>query len=79
MQHECRITVLDTTCSEALHHEYLADPKSGPCPCFKAGDEFLFQRTPQHDDYYHLGRDTRVKDGGNWPCGEAWDTVNRYI
>lgn len=79
MQHQCKVTVLDTTCSKALQQEYLADPESGPCPCFKTGDEFLFQRTPEHDDYYHLGRGTRVADGGDWPCGEAWDAINRYI
>ncbi len=43
------------------------------------GDEFLFERTPERDDYYHLGRGTREADGGDWPCGEAWDAVNRYI
>lgn len=20
-----------------------------------------------------------MKDGGDWPCGEAWDATNRYI
>ena len=79
MQHQCKVTVLETTCSKVLQEEYLADPQSGPCPCFKTGDEFLFQRTPEHDDYYHLGRGTRVSDGGDWPCGEAWDAINRYI
>ncbi len=43
------------------------------------GDEFLFERTPERDDYYHLGRGTQDADGGDWPCGEAWDAVNRYI
>ncbi|WP_285813454.1 TIGR04076 family protein [Adlercreutzia murintestinalis] len=39
----------------------------------------MFQRTPENDDYYHLGAGVRVCDGGNWSCGEAWDAINRYI
>ena len=35
MQHECRITVLETKCFPDLQERYLADPKSGPCPFFK--------------------------------------------
>ena len=54
MQHECRITVLETKCFPDLQEKYLADPKSGPCPFFKPGDTFLLKRTPQQDDFYHL-------------------------
>ena len=45
MQHECKITVLETKVFPELQEKYLADPKSGPCPCFKAGDTFLLKRT----------------------------------
>ena len=38
MQHECKITVLETKCFPELQAQYLADPKSGPCPFFKPGD-----------------------------------------
>lgn len=71
MQHECRITVLETKVFPELQEKYLADPKSGPCPCFKAGDTFLLKRTPQQDDFYHLMN-------GKF-CGEAWDAVSRYV
>lgn len=54
MQHECKITVLETKVFPELQEKYLADPKSGPCPCFKVGDTFLLKRTPQQDDFYHL-------------------------
>ena len=50
MQHECRITVLETKVFPELQEKYLAAPKSGPCPRFKAGDTFLLKRTPQQDD-----------------------------
>ena len=56
MQHECKITVLETKVFPELQEKYLADPKSGPCPCFKVGDTFLLKRTPQQDDFYHLDR-----------------------
>ena len=46
MQHECRITVLETKVFPELQEKYLADSKSEPCPCFKAGDIFLLKRTP---------------------------------
>ena len=54
MKHECKITVLETKCFPDLQEQYLADPKSGPCPFFKPGDTFLLKRTPQQDDFYHL-------------------------
>ena len=71
MQHECRITVLETKCFPELQEKYLADPRSGPCPFFRPGDTFLLKRTPQQDDFYHLM-------SGRF-CGEAWDAVSRYV
>ena len=71
MQYECRITVLETKVFPELQAQYLADPKSGPCPFFKPGDTFLLKRTPEQDDFYHLMH-------GNF-CGEAWDAISRYV
>ena len=71
MQHECRITVLETKVFADYQEKYLADPKSGPCPCFKAGDTFLLKRTSEQDDFYHLMN-------GRF-CGEAWDAISRYV
>ena len=34
MQHECKITVLETKVFPDLQEKYLAAPKSGPCPFF---------------------------------------------
>lgn len=47
MKHQCKITVLETKVFPDLQEKYLADPKSGPCPCFKVGDEFILDRTSQ--------------------------------
>lgn len=71
MQHKCKVTVLECRCFEELQSRYLADPKSGPCPRFKPGQVFMFERTPERDDFYHLAN-------GKF-CGEAWDAVSRYI
>lgn len=57
MKHQCKITVLETKVFPELQEKYLADPKSGPCPCFKVGDEFILDRTPKKDDFYHLMND----------------------
>ncbi len=54
MQHECKITVLETKVFADYQEKYLANPKSGPCPFFKAGDTFILKRTAERDDFYHL-------------------------
>ena len=71
MNYECKITVLETKVFPELQEKYLADPKSGPCTCFKAGDTFLLKRTPEQDDFYRLMN-------GKF-CGEAWDAISRYV
>lgn len=71
MQHQCKITVIDCKVFPELQERYLANPESGPCPYFHVGDEFLLERTPERDDFFHL------MDGKF--CGEAWDCVSRYV
>lgn len=78
MQHKCKVTVLETKVFSDLQEKYLADPQSGPCPCFEAGQVFEFDRTPENDSFYHLGKGTLV-GGGDFPCGEAWDAISRYV
>ncbi len=53
------------------------------------GDEFIFYRNGERDDFWHIGINTLVKTnskpetvagGSNAPfCSEAWDTISRYI
>ena len=71
MQHECKVTVLETKVFPELQQQYLANPKSGPCPFLKPGDTFVLKRTEKQDDFYHLMN-------GRF-CGEAWDAISRYI
>ena len=52
MNYECKITVLETKVFPELQEKYLADPKSGPCPCFKEGDTFLLKRTLEQADNF---------------------------
>ena len=71
MQHECKITVLETRVFPQLQEKYLADPKSGPCPCFKVGDTFILKRTSERDDFYHLMNGMLLADMFIRPCKEA--------
>lgn len=75
MKHECKVTVLETKVYRELQKRYLADPKSGACPVFEAGQEFLFRREPDADDFWNFGRHL----GDGFPCAEAWDCISRYI
>lgn len=73
MKHRVKVTVLDTTVNKDLKRTYLADPESGPCPCFSKDDTYEFWREGDRDDFYRFGGDKR------FPCAEAWDCVSRYI
>lgn len=75
MKHSVKVTVLDKKLFPELQREYLADPKSGACPCFEVGDEFLFERADGRDDFWHFGQDRDPR----FPCAEAWDAISRYI
>ena len=35
MKHTCKATVIDKKCYLELQERCLADPESGPCPCFE--------------------------------------------
>lgn len=71
MQHKCKLTVLECKCFCDYQEKYLADPKSGPCPMYHAGDEFIFERYGGKDDFWHEGYGAQ--------CSEAWDAISRYI
>lgn len=87
MQHKCKVTVIDKKCFADLQAEYLDDPKSGPCPCYEVGDEFIFERYDTRDDFWHCGLNTltnsnslHIAGGKKLPqCSEAWDAISRYI
>lgn len=91
MEHRVKVTVLDKKLFKDLQGEYCMDPESGPCPCFKVGDEFIFCRNDENDHFWHMGQGTLVKEGegeisaphcgapGVPFCSEAWDAISRYI
>lgn len=89
MKHKVKVTVIDKKLYPELQQEYCADPASGACPCYNVGDEFIFCRDDERDDFWHLGLDTLVKTdadpdtvagGPRMPfCSEAWDATARYI
>lgn len=71
MQHKCKVTVIEKKLFPDLQEKYLADPKSGACDFYHVGDEFMFRRYGQKDDFWHMGHETQ--------CSEAWDCISRYI
>ncbi|MBE6117677.1 MAG: TIGR04076 family protein [Solobacterium sp.] len=71
MKHKVKVTVIDKKCYDDLQEKYLANPKSGPCPVYNIGDEFIFGTDPEDTKYF------RCADGTQ--CAEAWDCISRYI
>ena len=71
MQHRCKVTVIEKKCFPEYQEKYLADPKSGPCPFYHVGNEFVFYRYADEDTFWTMGRGSQ--------CGEAWDCISRYI
>lgn len=67
MEYKCKITVLEAKVFPELQEKYLADPKAGACPIFKAGDTFLVDG----NGFWHMLN-------GKF-CAEAWDCVSRYV
>ena len=54
MEHRVKVTVLDKKLFPELQAQYCAVPNSGKCPCFNVGDEFVFYRNNERDDYWHM-------------------------
>lgn len=89
MKHMVKVTVLAKKCYPELQEAYCMNPKAGPCSCYNVGDEFLFRRDGDKDDFWHLGLGTLVQTtadpntvagGPAMPfCSEAWDAISRYI
>ena len=89
MKHKVKVTVLDKKLYPELQEQYCADPRVGACPCYNVGDEFVFYRDEERDDFWHMGIGTLTQTAGNpdtvaggpqMPfCSEAWDAISRYI
>lgn len=89
MVHKVKVTVLDCKVFPELQQRFCADPNSGPCPCYHAGDTFVFERREGVDSYWQMGLNTLVSTqhrpeetagGPTRPhCSEAWDAISRYI
>ena len=89
MKHKVKLTVIDKKLYPELQSEHCLNPQSGACPCYNVGDEFVFFRDGDRDDFWHCGLNTLTKTNGNpdtvaggpkMPfCSELWDAVSRYI
>ena len=89
MQYKVKLTVIDKKLYSDFQEQYCADPNSGACPCYNVGDEFIFERYGNADDFWHMGLNTvkqtvntadGIAGGTAFPhCSEAWDAISRYI
>lgn len=89
MQYKVKVTVIDKKLYPDLQQQYCANPQSGSCPCYHIGDEFIFERYGDADDFWHMGFNTlketthsieQTAGGTKFPhCSEAWDAISRYI
>ena len=58
MKHKVKVTVIDKKLYPELQQQYCADSDSGSCPCYNVGDEFVFYRNDERDDFWHMGLNT---------------------
>lgn len=58
MQHKVKVTVIDKKLYPELQEKYCADPDSGMCSCYHVGDEFIFERYGEADDFWRMGLNT---------------------
>lgn len=65
MKHKVKVTVLDKKLYPELQQQYCDNPISGACPCYNVGDEFIFYRDEERDDFWHIGLNTLVKTSGD--------------
>ena len=56
MEYQVKVTVIDKKLFPELQAQYCAVPDSGKCPCYNVGDEFIFCRNNERDDYWHCGK-----------------------
>lgn len=61
MKHKVKVTVIEKKLYPELQQQYCAEPDSGACPCYNVGDEFVFYRDDEKDDFWHMGLNTFVK------------------
>ncbi|MBR4152683.1 MAG: TIGR04076 family protein [Selenomonadaceae bacterium] len=71
MQYKCKVTVVDKKVFGDLQEKYLADPKSGACPFYEVGAEYIFERYGNEDTFWRMGKGSH--------CSEAWDCFSRYV
>ena len=71
VQYKCKMTVIDKKVFGDLQTKYLANPKSGACPFYEVGAEYLFERYGDEDTFWTQGKGAH--------CSEAWDCFSRYV
>ena len=76
MKHKVKLTVIDKKLYPELQRQYCADPQAGACPCYHVGDTFIFERSEERDDFWHMGLNTLVSTTAD-PNAAAG--ANKYV
>ena len=63
MQHECKITVLETKVFPELQEKYLADPKSGPDTEYIVFNDIAALASASAQNQWLFGRERLRKNG----------------
>lgn len=61
MKYKVKVTVIEKKLYPELQAQYCADPNSGACTCYNVGDEFIFYRDDERDDFWHMGLNTLTR------------------
>ena len=54
MKHKVKLTVIDKKLYPELQEQYCADLNSGMYPYYNVGDDFIFERKDNKDDFWLL-------------------------
>ena len=54
MKHKVKLTVIDKKLYTELQEQYCADLNSGMYPYYNVGDDFIFERKDNKDDFWLL-------------------------
>lgn len=93
MKHQVKVTIVDKKLYPNLRKRSSARPAKlceiDDCSLFRVGDEYVFKRDGERDDFWRKGLNTLTQTSGasdtvaGGPalpfCLKAWDVISHYI
>ena len=75
MKHKVKLTVIDKKLYPELQSEHCLNPQSGACPCYNVGDEFVFFRDGDRDDFWRFEYAYQNKRQSRYGSGRSENAV----